>query len=113
MDKKIFIVFLAFILLFSACARSTAALPSATSAAVKPAASPTPFKVNDSQQVAATPTQLSLEAAGPNPGCTVKSDGSLPEADPTQKAVYASKDYDWAKGPQNAPVTIIEYSDFQ
>ena len=44
--------------------------------------------------------------------CTVTS--LLPEVDPTTQAIFpAVSSEEWAKGPEDATLTIVEYSDFQ
>jgi cyclophilin family peptidyl-prolyl cis-trans isomerase/protein-disulfide isomerase len=62
-----------------------------------------------------TPTQApSIPKVTPThaPGCTVKT--TQPKANPTvQSLLPAVTKEDWAKGPANAFVTIIEYCDFQ
>jgi len=51
-------------------------------------------------------------ALAPVSGCTVVS--QKPTPGPTQPTLYPSvSDSEWTKGPANAKVTIIEYSDFQ
>jgi len=46
------------------------------------------------------------------PGCTVV--GSQPAPVPTEQSIIPTPKADeWAKGPEDAYVTIIEYSDFQ
>ena len=49
---------------------------------------------------------------GPEAGCTVVS--RRPTPGPTQQSIFPPVgEDDWAKGPADAKVTIIEYSDFQ
>jgi hypothetical protein len=44
--------------------------------------------------------------------CTVT--GLLPEVDPTTQAIFPTVSAEeWAKGPEDATLTIVEYSDFQ
>ena len=48
----------------------------------------------------------------PDPGCTVIT--QKPTPGPTQESAFPPiSDTDWVKGPVDAKVTIIEYSDFQ
>ena len=80
------------------------------------------------QQPQATPTSTPTTAAQPtptvgltvpeesvilpDPGCTVVT--LKPTPGPTQASAFPPiSDTDWVKGPAEAKVTIIEYSDFQ
>jgi hypothetical protein len=59
------------------------------------------------------PTTPSVAAGQPTaaPGCTVRTRQSQP--DPTLQALLPPPtDTDWVKGPSDAYVTLIEYSDF-
>jgi cyclophilin family peptidyl-prolyl cis-trans isomerase/protein-disulfide isomerase len=90
------IVFLA-VLLLSACTQATPGAPDQSSNPTR-----TPTLASSIAQV--TPTHA--------PGCTVKS--TQPKANPTvQSLLPAVTKEDWAKGPADAFVTIIEYCDFQ
>lgn len=54
----------------------------------------------------------SLQAIQPESGCTVIS--QQPTPGPTAESIFPPvADTDWIRGPANASVTIIEYSDFQ
>ncbi len=60
----------------------------------------------------AKPTVTQAAQTGPEPGCTVASAGE--ETDSGLEALFPPvTDDDWSKGPKNASVTIVEYSDFQ
>jgi hypothetical protein len=55
------------------------------------------------------PTETTLL---PDAGCTVIS--TKPTPGPTAESIFPPvSDTDWVKGPADAKVTIIEYSDFQ
>jgi hypothetical protein len=60
---------------------------------------------------AATSTAKLAGAAAP-PGCTVISPPATPG--PTEQSVFPpATEKDWSTGPQDAAITLIEYSDFQ
>jgi hypothetical protein len=105
------IVILSFILVFflAAC-QSTDSSPtteavdqvSETEAATEPPPLP---------EVSPTPESETAAVQG-EANCTVVSRQSPP--DPTQDAIFPPVDAsDWAHGPEDAMVTIIEYGDFQ
>jgi hypothetical protein len=59
--------------------------------------------------VQTVPAQAAL---GPDSGCTVIT--QKPTPGPTEESIFPPvSNTDWVKGPANAKVTIIEYSDFQ
>jgi hypothetical protein len=84
--------------LLSGC--TSASLPPTTVQATK--AAPTP---NSTPTVLAATSTLA-------PGCTVRTSQSRP--DPTVESLLSPiGEKDWTQGPQDASVTILEYSDFQ
>lgn len=97
MHKKLLTFLLAGLsLLFSACA-SNATQPAQTT---EPANTQEPTNL----QTAVAPVDL--------PGCTVVS--QIPTPGPTEQSLFPPhKESDQAKGPEDAPITLMVYSDFQ
>jgi protein-disulfide isomerase len=100
MRKSILLLLLLAALVFTGCLPQTQA---------PPLASPTP-------NTRPAPTSIVTVPAGssvlPASGCTVIS--QKPTPGPTAETVYPPVTAsDWVKGPSDAKVTIIEYSDFQ
>jgi len=93
-------IFLALLaILLSACAESIP--PASTSEAAAPAL----------EEATALPL-TSLSTPTRKPGCTIQS--ALPTANPTIESILPpATEKDWRKGPDDAQVTILEYSDFQ
>lgn len=94
------------LLALNACAPQAATSPTATVALT-----PTGEKAGaDTEDGVPTPVQF--EASGP---ATCTTAGSLlPTPDPTVTALFPRvSEGDWATGPVDAQVTILEYSDFQ
>jgi cyclophilin family peptidyl-prolyl cis-trans isomerase/protein-disulfide isomerase len=76
---------------------------------IKSAATATPAPQPTTAAPAAQPTQAIPPTPTPLPnGCQVTS--LLPDWDPVFPAI---KDTDWQKGPKDAMITILEYSDYQ
>ena len=103
MRKYLFPVMIVFILVLSACAKQTAAQPTASSTvaptAAAPAGQPTPAPTVEPYTNAATPCKPLniLNELLPTP------DSSIP----------AVSDQDWIKGPADAKVTFMVYTDLQ
>ncbi len=85
-------------LMLSACAGSAHPAPTQPLSAPQSATTAAPLVSSTA------PTRL--------PGCTVQS--ALPTSDPAMESLLPpATDKDWRKGPDDAQVTILEYSDFQ
>ena len=114
MQSKILIVAVLAALLLAAC---QPAQTSPTSEASQPTSASQPANTEAPQAPAATaePTQASLPVATsgePTAGCRVV--GSQLKPNPTLEALFpAVNEKDWVKGPSDATVTIIDFSDFQ
>ena len=102
MRIKLMLIALVIVLGISACAKTetpgvTLQVPTSVVKA------PTAVDVPDPTQIAGPPIPE---------GCTVVS--PRPTAGPTQQSLFPPVGVDdWAKGPDTAQVTFIEYSDFQ
>ncbi len=100
MRKAYLIILVLTSLVLAGCRTVAQALPTATPT-VKPRPAPAiPLVI---------PTQAALQ---PVSGCTVVT--QKPTPGPTEESnIPPITETDWVKGPANAKVTIIEYSDFQ
>lgn len=97
--KKLFVLFLLLMVLaLAGCLPQVQATPTSTATTQ---ARPVPTVV------------LSVPAESlPDSGCTVVT--KKPTPGPTAESIFPPiGDTDWVKGPANAKITIIEYSDFQ
>ncbi len=91
--------------LMAIAAAAAAAILAGCTGAATPSPSP--------QAEMSTPQATPLGAAIPTlePGCTVKSDR---QPNPTVESLLSPvTEKDWTKGPGDAYVTIMDYSDFQ
>ena len=108
MYKKIFLVLGILALLLAACANQ-AGTPNAAGTLV---ASEAPQQAVEPSSTPAQATPSGLQTVNLPAKCTVIS--NQPTPDPTEEALTPpANDKDWAQGPKDAKVTIIEYGDFQ
>lgn len=123
MRLRLFIVLAILALLLVACQANTATPASTETVESGDQESSLPSEVTDTPQETAppetatlppetpTPAQISAETSG-TPGCTVES--PRPTPGPTQQSIFPPvTDEDWATGPEDAFITILEYGDFQ
>ena len=80
-----------------------------TPTTAEPAASPT---TEAAQLPSVSPTPTTVTAAANTPGCSVVSETFAPEP-PADSPFPPVSETDWAQGPANAKVTLVEYGDFQ
>ena len=105
MQKRIYLAALIMALFLTACAQSSQSVKTT----VPP---PAPSETQAPTRTQASVTQTAADIVAAPPGCTVAS--RKRGADPTQESLLPSpSEDDWVKGPDDAYVTIIEYSDFQ
>lgn len=107
MIKRIFVLLPGLAILLVACSSSPetptqTALPTQTSATE--VAIPLPSPTHEAEVDPPVTSELTSE-------CTLVS--SLPDTPPEYAQLFAIQDSDWSKGPADAAITIIEYSDFQ
>ena len=101
--KKIILLLAGMALSLAAC-QGQAASPQPTPTE---AATPSLVPTIQATQAEATPTQPSAPA-----GCTAISPEPTPGPTETSLFPLVNSD-DWVKGPEDASITLIEYSDFQ
>lgn len=112
MKSKILILTLVLALLLGACQAATPLENSEASPA--PSGGQTTEEASAPTQAATAtqPAQTSLTGSEPMPGCRVT--GAQLKPNPTLEALFpAVSEKDWIKGPSDATVTILDYSDFQ
>jgi hypothetical protein len=115
MRKHFLIVLLLMAVALAACQSST---PTETAAVTEQAANTQPpaATAEPTEPAESAPTQASEDAPAKDAAvrmkCTVESFD--PTADPAEESIFPPVTAaDWVHGPDNAEVTIIEYSDFQ
>ena len=100
MAKRFLVLLFSVSLLISACAQSNNQATPTVGVTVEPT------------QVEQDVSSISQSTATKEPGCTVRSEKPTP--DPTRQALLPPpSDDDWAKGSEDAYVSIVEYGDFQ
>ncbi len=99
-------------MLLSACQASTPQATVQPSAMLEPATAVPTAEKAATHTLESKATTSSLELTGGSPGCTVQS--PFPTPGPTERAMLPSTgSNDWVTGSDAAPITFIEYSDFQ
>lgn len=107
MPKYILLILIVIALGLSACQGQSPASPTT----VSPTSAMPPTATQAAQAITSTETVEQSLAAAP-PGCTVISPPNTPG--PTEQSVFPPvSENDWVIGPENAEITLIEYSDFQ
>ncbi len=108
MKKTYLLLLLLLILVLAACSGSDQTTASNTEPVAQTTDAPKPISPTSE----GTESEKLPAASGDISECTVV--GLLPPIDPTQQAQFtAVSEDDWVKGPLDADVTIVEYSDFQ
>lgn len=104
MLKRTTVIFLMLAYGLAACTGGAPTAVEATVTTAPPTAAPAPTR-----DFFPNPTEVGPAAP---PGCTVVA--PRPTPGPTQQSLFpAISEVDWAVGPEDAKITIIEYSDFQ
>lgn len=114
MQKKIPIVLLVLAFLLSACQGATQTQPVSTPLGVTPAATAAYRPTSAATlAVAGTPGEASTVSTPAGTAAPAKCTVVSRAAKPTEASLFAPvSGSDWTQGPPDAPVTIIEYSDF-
>ena len=110
MNKKLLLLTVSFAILMAACSGAVQTATPEVSESNPVEAAPATQQSSDNS---ATSEPIPLPTGSGEPTeCTVV--GLLPPLDPTQQALFPQVGEDeWTKGPEDAQVTIIDYSDFQ
>ncbi len=106
MPKKLLFILLVGVLMFSACTAKTTSTPTAT----EPAVTETEVVTQDATSI------TNIDLTGSMPCKTVFDYVTTEETDQYQAVadqLPAVSDSDWIRGDVNAPITIVEYADFQ
>ena len=107
MPKRTFLLFIIVALALAACQGKAPANPTASPSTPAQTAIPQKVETPTAESVSTEP----VVGEAP-PGCTAIS--PRPTPGPTEQSLFAPvSDKDWTTGPKGAPVTLIEYSDFQ
>ena len=107
MKRVVFPILILFSVLLASCqgAEQVSQVPTTeTVSAETPTTEPT--EVADTSVEQRSPTDAGLKSE-----CTLIS--SVPEPDPEIADLFTVTEKDWASGPEDAAVTLIEYGDFQ
>ena len=126
MRSRLFLIGIVFVLILSACqaqAQTPVTSPASGEVTSEPSPLALPTATEPGEPVEPAPTQAPTAATSSTPGetasgetlqagCTVVS--AQPTPGPEEQSMFPPvSETDWVLGPAGAPVTILEYSDFQ
>lgn len=116
MSKRFYVLLVLIFFLLSACSGAEQAPVSETPSPMAES-QPTETASNDEKPSETLPTETEVSIPGGVSKSSVQMECTLvsdqPDAPAEYVAIFGVKENDWAKGPDDAAVTFVEYGDFQ